>query len=139
MKLMFLDESGNHSLERIDHNYPGPDYDDLMAGVDTVIKRGYIDSSRLYVSGCSGGGVLSSWVIGHTDRFAAAALCTSGEPRDSDGPVAGVVEVVEPVSEPEPEPDEHPTASNARVAATTATTLRGVRWGVTTTLRSRRR
>jgi dipeptidyl aminopeptidase/acylaminoacyl peptidase len=58
----------------IDHNYPGPDYDDLMAGVDTVVRRGYVDTTRLYVSGCSGGGVLSSWVIGHTDRFAAAAV-----------------------------------------------------------------
>jgi dipeptidyl aminopeptidase/acylaminoacyl peptidase len=58
----------------IDHNYPGPDYDDLMAGVDTVVAKGYIDTSRLYVSGCSGGGVLSSWVIGKTDRFAAAAV-----------------------------------------------------------------
>ena len=58
----------------IDHNYPGPDYDDLMAGVDAVTAKGFIDSSRMYVSGCSGGGVLSSWVIGHTDRFAAAAV-----------------------------------------------------------------
>jgi dipeptidyl aminopeptidase/acylaminoacyl peptidase len=58
----------------IDHNYPGPDYDDLMAGVDTVVGKGYVDTSRMYVSGCSGGGVLSSWVIGHTDRFAAAAV-----------------------------------------------------------------
>lgn len=58
----------------IDHNYPGPDYDDLMAGVDTVVAKGFVDTSRMYVSGCSGGGVLSSWVIGHTDRFAAAAV-----------------------------------------------------------------
>jgi dipeptidyl aminopeptidase/acylaminoacyl peptidase len=58
----------------IDHNYPGPDYDDLMAGVDNVIAKGFIDTSRMYVGGCSGGGVLSSWVIGHTDRFAAAAV-----------------------------------------------------------------
>jgi dipeptidyl aminopeptidase/acylaminoacyl peptidase len=58
----------------IDHNYPGPDYDDLMAGVDAVVAKGYVDQTRLYVSGCSGGGVLSSWVIGHTDRFAAAAV-----------------------------------------------------------------
>ena len=58
----------------IDHNYPGPDYDDLMAGVDTVVSQGFVDTSRMYVSGCSGGGVLSSWVIGHTDRFAAAAV-----------------------------------------------------------------
>ncbi len=54
--------------------YPSVDYDDLMAGVDTVVGRGYIDSERMYVGGCSGGGVLSSWVIGHTNRFAAAAV-----------------------------------------------------------------
>jgi dipeptidyl aminopeptidase/acylaminoacyl peptidase len=65
---------GSDFINGIDHNYPGPDYDDLMAGVDAAIGKGYIDTSRLYVSGCSGGGVLSSWVIGHTDRFAAAAV-----------------------------------------------------------------
>ena len=54
--------------------YPSVDYDDLMAGVDTVVGRGYIDTQRMYVGGCSGGGVLSSWVIGHTTRFAAAAV-----------------------------------------------------------------
>jgi len=56
------------------HAYPSVDYDDLMAGVDTVVKRGYIDTQSMYVGGCSGGGVLSSWVIGHTNRFAAAAV-----------------------------------------------------------------
>ena len=65
---------GSEFANGIDHNYPGPDYDDLMAGVDTVVGSGYVDTSRMYVSGCSGGGVLSSWVIGHTDRFAAAAV-----------------------------------------------------------------
>jgi len=50
------------------------DYDDLMAGVDSVVARGYVDQSRMYVAGCSGGGVLSSWVIGHTTRFAGAAV-----------------------------------------------------------------
>ena len=65
---------GSEFINGIDHNYPGPDYDDLMAGVDTVVAKGYVDTSRMYVSGCSGGGVLSSWVIGHTDRFAAAAV-----------------------------------------------------------------
>src|SRR5207247_11022700 len=65
---------GSDFSNGIDHNYPGLDYDDLMAGVDTVVGKGYIDTSRMYVSGCSGGGVLSSWVIGHTDRFAAAAV-----------------------------------------------------------------
>lgn len=58
----------------IDKSYPSVDHDDLMAGVDAVLDRGYIDPDRLYVTGCSGGGVLSSWAIGQTDRFAAAAV-----------------------------------------------------------------
>lgn len=57
----------------IKNAYPGKDYDDLMAGVDSVINRGYIDTNRLYVFGCSGGGVLTSWIVGHTSRFAAAS------------------------------------------------------------------
>ena len=58
----------------INHQYPGPDYDDLMAGVDSVLGRGYIDPQNLFIMGCSGGGVLTSWVIGHTTRFAAAGV-----------------------------------------------------------------
>jgi dipeptidyl aminopeptidase/acylaminoacyl peptidase len=58
----------------IERAYPSVDYDDLMAGVDTVVGRGYVDTQRMYVGGCSGGGVLSSWVIGHTTRFAGAAV-----------------------------------------------------------------
>ncbi len=53
--------------------YPSQDYDDLMAGVDTVVNRGYIDAKNMFVFGCSGGGVLTSWIVGHTDRFAAAS------------------------------------------------------------------
>lgn len=58
----------------IDDAYPSVDYEDLMAGVDAVIARGWVDTTRMYVTGVSGGGVLSSWTIGHTDRFAAAAV-----------------------------------------------------------------
>jgi dipeptidyl aminopeptidase/acylaminoacyl peptidase len=58
----------------IERAYPSVDYDDLMAGVDATIAQGSVDTTRMYVGGCSGGGVLSSWVIGHTDRFAAAAV-----------------------------------------------------------------
>jgi len=57
----------------IKNAYPGKDYDDLMAGVDSVIGRGYIDTNKMYVFGCSGGGVLTSWIVGHTTRFAAAS------------------------------------------------------------------
>ena len=58
----------------IHHNYPGQDYDDLISGVDAVIARGYVDPDRLYVTGGSGGGVLTSWIIGKTDRFKAAVV-----------------------------------------------------------------
>lgn len=57
----------------IKNAYPGKDYDDLMAGVDTVLGRGYVDERNLFVYGCSGGGVLTSWIVGHTNRFAAAS------------------------------------------------------------------
>ena len=60
----------------IKFDYPGKDFTDLMVGVDTVIGRGYIDPRSLYVYGCSGGGLLTAWTVGHTNRFAAAAaLC----------------------------------------------------------------
>lgn len=65
---------GSAFANSIMKHYPGVDYDDLMASVDAVIARGSVDTKRLYVAGCSGGGVLSSWVISHTDRFAAAAV-----------------------------------------------------------------
>jgi dipeptidyl aminopeptidase/acylaminoacyl peptidase len=57
----------------IKNAYPGKDYDDLMAGVDTVLNRRFVDTNRMYVFGCSGGGVLTSWIVGHTNRFAAAS------------------------------------------------------------------
>ena len=57
----------------IKNAYPGKDYDDLMNGVDLVVDRGFIDEQNMFVYGCSGGGVLTSWVVGHTDRFAAAS------------------------------------------------------------------
>jgi len=56
----------------INHAYPGQDYDDLMKGVDTVIAKGYIDQRNLFVYGGSGGGVLTAWTVGHTQRFRAA-------------------------------------------------------------------
>jgi acylaminoacyl-peptidase len=52
--------------------YPGDDYKDLMAGVDFVVAKGYVDPKRLTVTGGSGGGLLTAWIIGQTDRFAAA-------------------------------------------------------------------
>ena len=63
---------GEEFANAIHHNYPGNDVDDLLSGVDAVIERGYVDDERLYVTGGSGGGVLTSWIVGQTDRFRAA-------------------------------------------------------------------
>lgn len=57
----------------IDRAYPGKDYDDLMAAVDAAIAAGVADPDNLFVTGGSGGGVLTAWIIGKTDRFKAAA------------------------------------------------------------------
>lgn len=53
--------------------YPSKDYDDLMAGVDELVKKGFVDTRNMFVTGCSGGGVLTAWTVGKTDRFAAAS------------------------------------------------------------------
>jgi acylaminoacyl-peptidase len=58
----------------IHHNYPSQDYDDLISGVDAVIEKGYIDDNNLFVTGGSGGGVLSAWIVGKTNRFRAAVV-----------------------------------------------------------------
>lgn len=65
---------GDEFANEIHHDYPGEDYDDLMSGVDAIVERGYIDERQLFVTGGSGGGVLSAWIIGKTDRFAAAVV-----------------------------------------------------------------
>lgn len=57
----------------IKYAYPSKDFDDLMKGVDATIAKGYIDERNMFVYGCSGGGVLTAWTVGHTNRFAAAA------------------------------------------------------------------
>jgi acylaminoacyl-peptidase len=57
----------------IHHAYPGDDYYDLISGVDAVLARGYVDADNLFVTGGSGGGVLTCWLIGRTSRFRAAA------------------------------------------------------------------
>ncbi len=58
----------------IHHAYPGDDYDDLMSGVDAVIAAGHVDANNLFVTGGSGGGVLTAWIVGKTDRFRAAVV-----------------------------------------------------------------
>lgn len=65
---------GSAFANAIENAYPDKDYEDLMKGVDEVIKKGYIDENNLFVYGGSGGGVLTSWIVGHTNRFAAASV-----------------------------------------------------------------
>ena len=56
----------------IQFRYPGDDYKDLMAGVDEILKKGYVDEGRMGVTGGSGGGLLTNWVVTQTPRFKAA-------------------------------------------------------------------
>jgi len=58
----------------IHHDYPNHDYEDLISGVDAMLDQGYINEDKLYVTGGSGGGVLTAWIVGHTDRFTAAVV-----------------------------------------------------------------
>jgi dipeptidyl aminopeptidase/acylaminoacyl peptidase len=63
---------GQEFVNGIQYSYPDKDYDDLMAGVDAAVAKGWIDSENLFVCGGSGGGVLTAWIVGHTNRFRAA-------------------------------------------------------------------
>ena len=65
---------GEDFANLIHHNYPSQDYNDLMDAVDAVVARGFVNPDELFIMGGSGGGVLTSWSIAHTDRFAAAAV-----------------------------------------------------------------
>jgi len=64
---------GEEFADLIDKNYPSHDYDDLMSVVDAAIGTGHVDPNNLFVTGGSGGGVLTAWIVGKTDRFRAAA------------------------------------------------------------------
>ncbi|MGM0466960.1 MAG: prolyl oligopeptidase family serine peptidase, partial [Acidobacteriota bacterium] len=57
---------GQDFVNGIQYSYPGKDFDDLMAGVDEAISKGFIDEDNLFVCGGSGGGVLTAWIVGHT-------------------------------------------------------------------------
>lgn len=64
---------GEDFANEIDRNYPSHDYDDLMSVVDAAVSKGFVDPARLYVTGGSGGGALTAWIVGKTNRFRAAA------------------------------------------------------------------
>ena len=63
---------GQQFANVIMNNYPGDDFHDLMDTVDAVVKLGYADPARLGVTGGSGGGLLTDWVVTQTTRFKAA-------------------------------------------------------------------
>ena len=65
---------GETFANEIDLAYPGYDYDDLISGVDALIEKGYVDPTQLFVTGGSGGGVLTAWIVGKTNRFRAAVV-----------------------------------------------------------------
>jgi dipeptidyl aminopeptidase/acylaminoacyl peptidase len=61
-------------LKQCIEDWGGADFQDLMTGVDEMVRRGIADPERLYVGGYSYGGFMTSWVVGHTDRFRAAYI-----------------------------------------------------------------
>ena len=63
---------GEAFLDAIYGNWGEIAFADLMAGVDAMIEKGSVDSARMAVTGGSYGGYMTAWVVGHTDRFAAA-------------------------------------------------------------------
>ncbi|MBV8682188.1 MAG: S9 family peptidase [Caulobacteraceae bacterium] len=63
---------GDEFANLINDNYPSQDYDDLMSVVDAAIAGGSVDPDNLFVVGGSGGGLLTSWIVGKTHRFRAA-------------------------------------------------------------------
>ncbi|GAB2682548.1 S9 family peptidase [Aliiglaciecola aliphaticivorans] len=77
--VLYLNPRGSSSYgadfaHTIDKNYPSQDFDDLMSGVDKLIEKGFIDTEQLFITGGSGGGTLTAWSIGHTQRFTAAVV-----------------------------------------------------------------
>lgn len=62
---------GQAFTEQISGDWGGAVYDDLMKGVDYVVKQGYVDPARIGAAGGSYGGYMVNWMLGHTDRFKA--------------------------------------------------------------------
>ncbi|TVZ55043.1 dipeptidyl aminopeptidase/acylaminoacyl peptidase [Lutibacter sp. Hel_I_33_5] len=56
------------------NNYPGEDYNDVMDGVDYLVKKGLVDNDKLFVTGGSAGGIMTAWMIGKNNRFKASAV-----------------------------------------------------------------
>ncbi|OGL46391.1 MAG: hypothetical protein A2161_03105 [Candidatus Schekmanbacteria bacterium RBG_13_48_7] len=75
--VLYVNPRGSHGYgekfsRAIDRNWGGPDYEDLMNAVDFMIAKGFVDEKRVGVLGGSYGGFMTNWIVGHTNRFAAA-------------------------------------------------------------------
>jgi dipeptidyl aminopeptidase/acylaminoacyl peptidase len=68
---------GEAGHRMIVNDWGGPDYKDIMAGVDHLIARGVADADRLGVMGASYGGYLTNWIVTQTTRFKAASAGAS--------------------------------------------------------------
>ncbi|HYC96258.1 MAG TPA: S9 family peptidase [Sphingomicrobium sp.] len=64
---------GQAFADGIEKTYPDSNTADLLAAVDAAVANGIADPDNLFVTGGSGGGILTAWLIGKTDRFKAAA------------------------------------------------------------------
>ena len=76
--VLFTNPRGSHAygqkfVEACVGDWGGKDYEDLMAGIDHALALGWVDPKRLYVTGGSYGGFMTNWIVGHNDRFRAAA------------------------------------------------------------------
>ena len=69
---------GDAFANGVDRNFPGNDYYDLMSAVDAAVATGFVDPARLFVTGGSSGGILTSWIVGKTHRFRAAVAQRAG-------------------------------------------------------------
>ena len=63
---------GEQFAQKIQNNYPSNDFDDLMSVMDDSIAKHGVDGNNMFVTGGSGGGLLTAWIVGKTDRFKAA-------------------------------------------------------------------
>lgn len=68
---------GRHFVSQVTKDWGGEDYQDLMAVVDMLAERPYVDAGRMGIHGYSYGGFMTSWIIGQTQRFRA---CVCGAP-----------------------------------------------------------
>src|SRR5687768_8737578 len=68
---------GEAGHRMIINDWGGPDYKDIMAGVDHLISQGIADGDRLGVMGASYGGYMTNWIVTQTSRFKAAAAGAS--------------------------------------------------------------